>query len=110
MMHQMWIDQAKEHWKEFQPAKFKALQLSGTLKQELINAAQQTADDMQDLVNQGFDRNQAWEMVREKYLFPPEESGQQGNEHETTDNEGYSTAMDINQMLSNLKMPGEKGD
>lgn len=70
---QNWMNQAKEHWKEFQPTKFKALQAAGTLDEALQSAADQTSKEMGDLRASGFNHQEAWEIVRESYLFPPQE-------------------------------------
>lgn len=72
-----WISLAREHWKEFQPTRFKELQQTGKLKEALAEAAERTHLEMSDLENAGLTTHEAWEMVRELYLFPPEESGEQ---------------------------------
>lgn len=72
---QNWINQARDHWKEFQPTKFKDLQKSGMLERALKQAAEQTLLELHDLETSGMDPQGAWEMVRELYLFPPEEPG-----------------------------------
>jgi len=46
-----WMSQAREHWKEHQPTRFKQLSKAGYREFE------------------------AWEIVRERYLFPPQEPG-----------------------------------
>jgi hypothetical protein len=67
------ISQAREHWKEFQPTRFKELQKAGKLEPALKEAAEKTHQEMTELEAQGFQEWEAWEMVRESYLFPPEE-------------------------------------
>jgi hypothetical protein len=106
MMHATWIAQARAHWQEHQPTKFKTLRAAGTLDEALVEAAQRTADEIQSLVSQGFNRQEAWEMTREKYLFPPEESDQA----EQPESPGYQTALEVNQALNSLRMPGERDD
>lgn len=69
-----WISQAREHWKEFQPERFKALQKAGNLKEALTEAAERTHLEMSELEEAGMKPHEAWEMVREMYLFPPEEN------------------------------------
>lgn len=71
-----WISQAREHWKEHQPAKFKELQRTGKLGLALKEAAERTHAEMTELENQGMANHEAWEMVRETYLFPKEEAPQ----------------------------------
>ncbi len=70
-----WISQARAHWKEFQPKRFKALQKAGTLQETLKDAAERTHLEMSALEESGFSNSEAWEMTRELYLFPPEEPG-----------------------------------
>lgn len=66
---QSWISQAREHWEEHLPAKFESLKEAGTLGQALRDAAEQTHREMSVLEERGFRDHEAWEMVREKYLF-----------------------------------------
>lgn len=71
-----WVSQAKAHWKEFRPAMYEALRASGTLEQSLQEAATRTHEEMTQLEQSGFREHEAWEIVREKYLFPPEETSE----------------------------------
>lgn len=68
-----WKNQARAHWKEFQPTRFKELVKAGKLPEALTEAAERTFQEMGELQQAGFQHHEAWEMVREKYLFPPEE-------------------------------------
>lgn len=70
---QNWIHQARAHWREHQPRRFKALKESGKLEVALREAAEQTYLEKSDLEEQWYSPQGAWEMVREKYLFPPKE-------------------------------------
>ena len=70
---QNWISQASAHWKEFTPKRYRALKQAGRLPSALKEAAERTHLEMNDLTAQGYDEHQAWEMTREKYLFPPQE-------------------------------------
>lgn len=70
MMYANWIRQAKEHWKEFLPAKYKALQQAGELDQELMKAAEATAALMDQWRAQGATETEAWEIARNEFLFP----------------------------------------
>ena len=45
------------------------------LEESLRKAAMQTSEEMRTLMDQGAQWHEAWEMVREMYLFPPEEEG-----------------------------------
>ena len=80
MKHQMWMNQAKEHWKEFQPTRFNELKKNGQLETALEEAANLTYLELNQLENQGLQPHEAWEMVREKYLFLPEEPGLEDEE------------------------------
>ena len=68
-----WINEARAHWQEFQPSRFKALKASGKLELALRDAAERTAREMDGLEASGMTNQEAWEVVREQYLFPPEE-------------------------------------
>ncbi|MCP4305500.1 MAG: hypothetical protein GY788_11605 [bacterium] len=70
-----WKNLAREHWKEFQPTRFKALQKASQLEQALDHAVSQTHLEMDQLTASGFKEWEAWPMVREQYLLPPEEPG-----------------------------------
>ena len=102
--HANWIAQARSHWKEHQPKRFKALQKAGALEPELRAAAELTANDMADLTPQ-VGRESAWEMVRERYLFPPEE---RGNSPEAPASPGYRMAVAANEGMASIRMPGER--
>ncbi|MGO9770925.1 MAG: hypothetical protein ACLPSW_15505 [Roseiarcus sp.] len=67
------MSQAQDHWKKFQPNQFKALKKAGKLEAALKEAAERTYKEMTPLDANGFYEWEAWEMVREKYLFQPEE-------------------------------------
>ncbi len=75
---------AKRHWTEFRPQLVKELTAKGTLMEALYEAQEATLNEMEGLTRkleteqkltpqQAHD--QAWEMIREKYiLLPAEES------------------------------------
>jgi hypothetical protein len=68
-----WVSQAKEHWKKYCPKMYAELQKGGLLHKRLVEAVEQTENDLQSMVNQGYDHQGAWEAVRERYLFLPAE-------------------------------------
>ena len=88
MNQQMYLTQygmmAERHWREFCPAMVKELEAKGTLTEALYEAQETTLDEMEALTrNLETEQNltpqqahdQAWEMIREKYiLLPAEES------------------------------------
>ncbi len=72
---------AEKHWQEFRPAMVKKLEAHGLLHQMLLEAEEKTKDEMDTLMRelrqQGLTaqqaHDQAWEMVREKYILLPAE-------------------------------------
>lgn len=73
---------AERHWRKFLPRKVKELEEQGKLEEALLEAEEKTKDEMDDLSTklekQGLTgeqaERQAWEMVRELYIFlTPEE-------------------------------------
>lgn len=71
-----WAQQAKKHWKEFRPKMYRELQRSGQLNQALRQAAENTVEDLINCIHRGMKYDQAWELVRERYLFLPSEEDQ----------------------------------
>lgn len=69
-----WMQQARTHWAEHQPSRYRALKASGQLDKALAQAAKQTARELSALEAQGLSPHEAWEMTRERYLFPPPEN------------------------------------
>jgi hypothetical protein len=68
-----WKEQARAHWKQFRPALFRDLQKAGMLEATLDDAVERTAREMTELQAMGYKDYEAWEIVRESYLFIPEE-------------------------------------
>ncbi len=73
---------AEKHWREHLPKMVRELEAKGLLHQMLLEAEDKTKDEMATLRTELMKRgsmaqqahDQAWEMVREKYiLLPPEE-------------------------------------
>jgi len=75
---------AERHWREFRPTMVRQLEAEGRLKEALYEAQETTLDEMEELTaelewgeqkltpQQAHD--QAWEMIRERYiLLPPED-------------------------------------
>ena len=72
---------AQQHWREHRPRMVAEMERTGTLQQMLLEAEEKTKDEMdairRQLIQQGLTtqqaHDQAWEMVRNKYiLLPPE--------------------------------------
>ena len=77
---------AERHWREFRPKMVRELEATGKLEEALYEAQERTLDELMELETrleaQGLTtqqaRDQAWEVVRERYiLLPPEDD--QGN-------------------------------
>ena len=73
---------AETHWREHCPQMVRELEAQGRLPAALLEAQERTLDEMESLMRhfrqQGLTpqqaHDQAWELVREKYLLLPPES------------------------------------
>jgi hypothetical protein len=73
---------AESHWREFLPMMVRGLEANGRLQEMLLEAEDKTEEELsavrRKLMNQGLTaqqaHDQAWEMVREKYIFLPPET------------------------------------
>jgi hypothetical protein len=73
---------AQKHWREHRPKMVRELERKGILHKMLLEAEEKTKDEMValriELMKQGSTaqqaQDQAWEMVREKYILLPPES------------------------------------
>jgi hypothetical protein len=70
---QNWVEQARAHWKEFRPNLYRDLKASGQLEAKLQEAAERTFQEMGELRQMGYSEQESWEVVRQSYLFPPED-------------------------------------
>ena len=74
--------QAEKHWRDFCPKMVAELERTGRLQAMLLEAGEKTEAELdqlrRQLMRQGLTapqaHDQAWEMVRERYLFLPPES------------------------------------
>lgn len=73
---------AKRHWTEFCPQMVKELEAQGRLEEALYEAQETTSTEMMELrsklqkeqnLTPQQAHDQAWEMIREKYIFLPAE-------------------------------------
>ncbi len=71
-----WGYQAVEHWKKYRPKMYAQLQKSGRLNEEAESAAKKTSEALNDLLEQGYSHDQAWEAVKENWMFLPSEEDQ----------------------------------
>ena len=102
MQHANWMAQARAHWMEHQPRKYRRLLKTGKLELALTEAATATAEAIRALTTQGATWQEAWEATRELYLFPPEEPEQTPRMKKTA---GYLAHVELMQGLANLGMP-----
>ena len=73
---------AEQHWREFRPRMVAELEATNQLHAMLLTTEEQTEMELdrlrRQLMKQGLSpqqaHDQAWEMVREKYIFLPPES------------------------------------
>ncbi len=75
---------AEHHWREFLPRMVREMEATGSLMEALFDAQEMTIEEMETLTRQLETKqkmtpqqahDQAWEMIREKYiLLPPEKS------------------------------------
>ena len=73
---------AEKHWREFRPRMVAALERTGRLREMLLQAEEQTETELdqlrRQLMRQGLTaqqaHDQAWEMVRKRYILLPPES------------------------------------
>ena len=73
---------AEKHWREFRPKMVAELEAQGQLHPMLLEAEDQTEKELdhlrRHLIQQGLSpqqaHDQAWEMVRERYIFLPPET------------------------------------
>jgi len=75
---------AERHWRKFLPTMVLKLEANGTLMETLFDAQERTLEEMEALTQEleteqkltpQQAHDQAWEMIREKYiLLPPEEN------------------------------------
>lgn len=68
-----WAERAKAHWKEYRPKMYAELEKAGTLDEEAQKASDQTEEEYCQAIEDGMSPDGAWEMLRERYLFPPSE-------------------------------------
>ena len=72
---------AEKHWRQFRPRMVRELAAKGTLHEMLLEAEEKTDQEMDSirrkLIQQGLTpqqaHDQAWEMVRERYILLPAE-------------------------------------
>ena len=74
---------AERHWRQFRPKMVRRLEAEGKLQKALLEAQEQTVEEMEALYRQFKAQNlteqqaesQAWELTREKYILLEPEPG-----------------------------------
>lgn len=67
---------ALKHWKEHRPKMYRELKKNGRLLKAAYAAQELTADSLGTLLEAGVPYFQAWEMVRENWIYLPTERDQ----------------------------------
>ena len=108
---QIWVEQARAHWKEFRPGMFKEFEDAGILERELQTAATLTARDMDAFQGTGLSWDEAWERTRNEYLFLPEEDEQKAKaDREPAASEAARLFNEIARLKSEILQMGNDED
>ena len=75
-----WVRDARAHWKEFLPSRYKEFEEAGVLDEALQEAAKLTYREVASLENAGLSSQEAWERTRGEYLFLPPEPKQKARQ------------------------------
>ena len=73
---QNWVRDAKAHWKEFLPSRYREFEEAGVLDEALQDAAKLTYREVSALESAGLSSEEAWERTKGEYLFLPPEPKQ----------------------------------
>jgi hypothetical protein len=90
------VNLGREHWREFQPKRYKALQQAGKLEQELQAAANLTLSEMESSRQLGYTQEEAWELSMQNHLLVPPEKG--SPQEPLPDNPAYTSLAEVNRM------------
>ena len=71
MSFAQWKVDAKEYWRKFRPQYYASLEKSGQVEEAVNQAAEWTEEALEKLLQRGLKYHEAWEMLREEWLFPP---------------------------------------
>lgn len=74
--------QAIEHWKNHLPTLYASLKKDGLLEERAQKAADQTNEALEQAVSQGMPWHNAWELIRNFWVFLPSEEDQERRERE----------------------------
>ena len=66
---QQWINQAREHWREFCPKKVAELEKAGLLGKALYQAAEETLTAIEQMQKAGMTFSEAREVAMREYLL-----------------------------------------
>jgi hypothetical protein len=74
--------QAIEHWQKYLPKMYASLKKNGQLEERAQKAADQTNEDLENAVSQGMPWHNAWDLVKNRYVFLSSEEEQSQQEKE----------------------------
>lgn len=100
---QNWVSEARAHWKEFLPSRYKEFEDAGVLDEALQDAAKLTYREVSSLENAGLSSEEAWERTKGEYLLlPPEPKQKAKMDREPSPNVAAQTFNETAQFLSEL--------
>lgn len=100
---QNWVRDARAHWKEFLPNRYKEFEEAGVLDEALQEAANLTYREVASLENAGLSSQEAWERTRGEYLLlPPEPKQKAKMDREPSPNVAAQTFGEIAMLKSSL--------
>ncbi|MEX3985314.1 hypothetical protein AB4Y45_40925 [Paraburkholderia sp. EG287A] len=73
MLGLQYVRLALDHWKKWRPKEYRQMQQDGTLNEEAQKASKEAAKQVADLMQTGYQKHEAEEVVLPEYiLLPPE--------------------------------------
>lgn len=72
-MHSGWAHAAAEHWRKYRPKMYAELVAGGQLERRANKAAKLTREALVESIHNGMPYDQAWEAVREMWMYLPNE-------------------------------------
>lgn len=95
------IQIGRDHPREHRPQHYRELEELGELEGHLAQAARDTHRDLGALVDAGYSPDEAWQMVRERYLILP---GEENDSEEPHPNAGlFGTLREIQELRMQIE-------
>ena len=88
---------AEQHWRDYLPAKVRALEAQGQLQQALSAAVHLTLEEMADLRLVGYSQAEAWEVACQHHLILPEEPEE--NPEPMPDTPAFEAMAEVNALV-----------